>query len=162
MFLTKKQVKALLKVLGDDDSRPLLQQFRFNMTDKGMYITATNSYVLAAYKIGDEHKMLDGYCVARDDLTKWYKLASAKDVLDLDELIQMSTVGEGRYPKWATLVPEGRKEIKSITFNADLLQNLQVLAGQPMEISFTEGSQSPILLNDKHTENVFILMPLKN
>lgn len=139
-MLNKKQAKAILDLLKSKDlnTRPVLQHICIK--DHKWY--ATDGYVLVGGTIkADDNKMVDW-----QTLERWYKLANAKDTLDLSELEADEMYATSQYPDidrlfsgWSTTdnVLELRYNLTLISEACKLLDNQSVKI-----IPMTDGSIS--------------------
>lgn len=162
MQLSKKQVKAFLDVLGKDDSRPTIMRASVQEYEGHMYLVATDSYKLAALYIGDVVTEELSMYIEREDLVKWYKLASNKDSFDYSELKErLQPQGDqDRFPAWQKLVPkEEPTPLPSVYFNARFMLTMEELADSSLKWEFN-GRLGPMLA--KQGNSIYIVMPLKS
>ena len=101
-----------------------------------------------------------GKFVSRQSLTRWYKLASVKDILGTEELLSMAeSVESMHYPQWQPLVERHKPESTTcIAFNAQYAVMLAKLAGS--NLSFTLQGNSGAMLARQH-DSSYLLMPLR-
>jgi hypothetical protein len=90
--MNKSQVKALLDVISTDEIRSVLTYALIDEFEGRLMLIATDGYALAAIALANTDKELcalhKGKLVSRQSLTRWYKLASAKDILSTEELLR--------------------------------------------------------------------------
>ena len=174
MNLTKKQVKAFLEVLSSDDARPVLTQASIELYNDVSHLVATDGYTLAAIPVNGVSDMI-GRRIEREDLVKWYKLASNKDIFTDENVRELAkevytdfgekdTEGKlyGKYPEWQKLVPTGEHgSFSTVSLNAKYLLTMQTLVGQDegIEMQFYGDKFSPVVI--KHDGILCLVMPLK-
>lgn len=161
MNLSRRQVKALLDVVSADEMRPILCRAEVQLFEDRPYLVATNSYMLAAIKLPEAFTDLVGHSITRQDLVKWYKLATGRDQFTEDNVRELATVHDGKYPEWQRLVPTGEAvPMSSMVFNADYCATMQVLADtKGLEWKYF-GALAPMLA--KTADKILIVMPMKN
>lgn len=136
MQLTKQQIKALLEVLSSDEVRPILTQASIELYNDVTHLVATDSYKLVAIPVNGVSDMV-GKRIPREELVKWYKLASNKDRFTDDNVRELATIDpeeHGKYPDWQKLVPkedEEKSQQTSIGVQASYLVTMEKLADQP-------------------------------
>lgn len=156
MKLTRKQVKAYLDVLSNDDYRPALCRAAISLKDGKPYLAATNSYILAALKLDDSYSELVGKCVLREELVKWYKLADGKSVLTDDVLKDMLVDNAEKFPGWDALVPKSTTATESIGFHPKYAVALCAVADQDLNWKLN-GTTGPMLAET--SRGIYMLMP---
>ena len=166
MELNKKQVGALLKVIGKDTSRAILTNAHIDRYDDSYVLVATDGYVLVALKLGDDAEMLMGKNIRRSAIEKWYKLADGKSRLNTEELRHVSgsdyadngSYDESEYPKWQNILPSGdAMGLDELTFNAEYAKNLQDLdGGEGLTYKLHGVLKAMVASNDSGT---YVLMP---
>lgn len=166
MNLNKKQVGALLKVISKDDSRPVLTTAKVDKWGDDVVLVATDGYILCAlYLDSEDASELVGKLIRRDAIEKWYKLATGKDRLTTQELVQVSASDYGdhnsyadyEYPDWTRVVPSGEMESTSLAFNADFAKVLQDLDGEDGLKYTLNGLLGPMVARNER--GVYVLMP---
>lgn len=161
--LTKRQVKSLLEVIANDDTRPILMQSKIDLFEGKPVLVATDSYKMVIFALSDAVLPELGKMIDRSEIVKWYKLANAKDIFTEADLIDLpATTIAGKYPEWQKLVPlsEEIAAQEKMSLNASYLLELGILAGNTgMTLEFY-GRMRPIVCH--FDNNIFILMPLKN
>lgn len=175
MNLTKKQVKAFLEVLSSDNARPVLTQASIRTcTDDVSHLVATDGHMLAAIPVNGVSDMI-GRRIKREDLVKWYKLASTKDVFTDDDVRELAkevytdfgdkdTEGKlyGKYPEWQKLVPTGeRAAFTGVNLNVKYLATAQNVLGTDhgIEMQFYGDKFSPVVIKNDGT--LVLVMSLK-
>lgn len=134
MNLTKKQVKAFLEVMSSDDSRPVLTQASIELYNDISHLVATDSYKLVAIPVTGVSDMI-GKRIPREELVKWYKLASNKDYFTDENVRELATIDpeeSGKYPEWQKLMPTEEEEPFAQTgmgVQASYLLTMENLAG---------------------------------
>lgn len=167
--LKKKQVGALLKVMGKDDMRPILASVYIDRWNDGIVMVATNGYVMAILPLDvEDAEPLVGKMIRREAIERWYKLATGKSRLNTMELVQIASddygqygsYREGAYPQWTNVVPSGIADgAQEIGFNADLAKVLQDLDGNDGLAWTVYGKLQPLMAS---TDNgTYLLMPIK-
>lgn len=167
--LNKKQVGALLKVMGKDESRAILTSVYIDKWGDDTVLVATNGYIMAILQLDPEDaEPLVGKMIRREAIERWYKLATGKSRLNTMELVQVSSDdyaqhGEyqtGEYPRWQSVVPSGVADgADEIAFNADLAKTLQDLDGSEGLMWTVYGKLRPLMAN---TDNgTYLVMPVK-
>lgn len=167
--LTKKQVGALLKVMSNDTSRPILNGVHIDEYKGKHVMVATNGYILTALEL-DVENPLDfkmGTFVRRSALEKWYKLATGKNRLTTEELVKVSAEDyadnngyqQGQYPDWKNILPDEKGiETLELTFNADYMKTMQDLADKPLTYRFN-GKLGALVA--KNNNDLYVIMPLR-
>lgn len=158
MNLSKKQVSYLLKVVSSDYTRPVLCGVYIDEYKGDTVVVATDGYVLVMLKAPDLKEHV-GQFIAREEIVKWYKLASYKDNFD-GSIQAMYSELFSNYPQWQKIVNKIEKAaVDSITFNEDYVYNMCKLAGTPLTWTMN-GKNGAITSTDKH-DNMYVVMPLK-
>jgi hypothetical protein len=156
MQLTRQQVKALLNVLSSD--RPILTHTAISEYKGHIYLVATNSYTLSAIRLEDSLKELIGKSIDREDIIKWYKLASGKDMFTSETVRELAQDIDGTYPQWQPLIPTESEAIKQIGLDAKLLLVLQELAGgNNLTLQFY-GDTKPVVAYSG--DDIYLIMPI--
>ena len=167
--LNKKQVGALLKVMGKDDMRPILASVYVDKWGDDTVMVATNGYIMAILPLDNEDaEELVGKMIRREAIERWYKLATGKSRLNTMELVQVASEDygqhgsyrEGNYPTWQSVVPSSIADgADTIAFNADLAKTLQDLDGSDGLVWTVYGKLQPLMAS---TDNgTYLLMPRK-
>lgn len=165
-MLSKKQVKALLEVISDDEARPVLTTALLDEHDGRAVLIATDSYKMAIIDLemeGDfpEFVPVKGNLIARQSLVTWYKLAAAKDYINNEQLIDMSEkpAEHMKWPEWKQILKvEDGAGLYRMSFNAQYAATLQTLAGQPLQYDVV-SDHSPMIAKDH--ANTYVLMPCR-
>lgn len=166
--MNKKQLGAFLKVMSKDDSRPILCTAKVDRYKDDLVMVATDGYVLAAVKLDEDARELEGKLIRRSALEKWYKLATGKSRLTSDELISVSSddygqnggYQDGDYPQWQNLVPQTEPEGQdTMHFNADFFKTIQDLDGQNSVRVKLYGRLSPMVFETER--GLYLAMPMK-
>lgn len=163
MRLSKKQVKALLEVVSSDVSRPVLCHASVSEYKDELYLTATDSYKLVALKLSDVITKDDiNKVVSRDDLVKWYKLASSRDYFTEETLSDLLKAPETQYPLWGNIMPVS-EQIPQTQFivNANYLLTMQTIAETQGLTWRLYDKFAPLVANDRN-DNIYLVMPLKS
>lgn len=154
MQVNKKQVKAILDILSKDDARPALM----DMFVQDGYLYATDAFHLL--RVPTELK--NGKAISSRDLLKTYKLASSKDMIELDDLARVSTVD---YPKnIKEMLPKDRLEKFSVALNSKYIDNLSRAIGDTgLKFTFTGSGLSPVLVTGESVYHSIdgLIMPIK-
>ena len=158
MNLSKRQVKALLDIMSDDKTRPAICQAWIDKRGDKQVLVTTDGYHLVVLntELGPRHV---GKVVTRDELVKWYKLATAKDVLTNGRLADMLTEPEHNYPRWEQLIPTEPEQLSTFTLNARYLTNLETVNGQPLTYK-SYGRLRPFVAENEN--GLFVIMPIKD
>lgn len=160
MQLSKKQLKNLIDVISSDDTRPALTHLAVTKIGEGIYLTATDGYHLAALRVSNDWEpYLEKGGIPRAELVKWYKLATAKDVLTEQELFTMITEMDKPFPPIADIADNLRGTITKIGLNMVYCLRMQELAGHPLQWTFGTSHLSPAIARDDG--NIYIVMPVK-
>ncbi|WP_139319457.1 hypothetical protein [Gordonia sp. CNJ-863] len=157
--LTKKQVGALLKVLSSDISREVLTELSVSKDESGhTVLVATDGYVLAVLPAGDFSDIADK-TISRDALTRWYKLASTKDLLTSEELHELAGEPAGVYPNWLRQIRDATPgAIEQVILNPDYLVTMEKLAGDGL--AYTTHGQLGALVASREGAR-YVVMPKK-
>lgn len=167
--LNKKQVGALLKVVGKDSIRPILENIKIQEHEQKIYAVATNSYVGAALELdAEDAEPIKGKLIRRSALEKWHKLATGKNRLTTQELVEVSSQDyadngsyeEGDYPNILEIIPEHdvTEPIERLGVNAEYYKILQDLADKPLHYNFHGAIRGVTAVNEG---DLFIIMPIK-
>jgi DNA polymerase III sliding clamp (beta) subunit (PCNA family) len=162
--MNKSQVKALLDIISTDEIRPVLTYALIDEFEDRLMLVATDGYALAAIVLANADKELcalyKGKLISRQSLTRWYKLASAKDILSTEELLSMAESIEAmHYPQWQPLVKSHKPESTTcIAFNAQYAVMLAKIAGS--NLTYTLQGNTGSMLARQH-DSSYLLMPLR-
>jgi hypothetical protein len=170
-MLNKSQVRSFLEVISSDESREVLTYAYIDLYKGRPVLVATNSYILAAIYLPDELKEHVGKFISRADITRWYKLAKAKDMLGANDLLEMASGDKPfKYPDWQRLIdsqeeqgPERSGATDKISFDAKYAMTLQSLAGQQLVYTLhgRRGVMVAVGLENKWRETgLYLLMPM--
>ena len=166
MNLTKKQVKAFLEVLSSDDTRPILTQASIELHNDHTYLVATDAYKLAAILVNGVSDMI-GKRIPREELVKWYKLASNKDYFTDENVRELATLDpeeHGKYPEWQKLMPKDDQEKSqqtSIGVNASYLLTMENLAQERTGSGMYWDCYNNTMLVNRSNDNYYIVMELR-
>lgn len=167
--LNKKQVGALLKVMGKDSSRPVLENLYVTTINDKLSVIATDGYLMAVLEIDAEDGMvLNNKCIRRSAIEKWHKLATGKDRLNTNELIKISAQDyadnngyyDGSYPDITSILDnsdKGEATLK-IVFNAEYMKIVQDLAGKPLQYKLNGVLGA---LRADNEGDIYLIMPIK-
>lgn len=162
--MNKSQVKALLDVISTDEIRPVLTYALIDEFEDRLTLIATDGYALAAIALANTDKELcalyKGKLISRQSLTRWYKLASVKDILGTEELLGMAeSIESMHYPQWQSIAKNHEPENTTrIAFNPQYVVTFTKLAGS--NLSFTLKGNGGAMLA-RHDDNLYLLMPLR-
>lgn len=164
MNLTKKQVKAFLEILSSDNVHPILTQASIELYNDVTHLVATDSYKLVAIPVNGVSDMI-GKRISREDIVKWYKLASNKDRFTDENVRELATLNpeeHGKYPKWQDLVPTGEKTAFTQTIlNVNYLMTIQNLFEVPgLTLEFYGDKFGPVVV--RNNGMLGLIMPLKS
>lgn len=163
MELTKQQIKEVLNIFKRADGRLPLQHFAITKEFETTYLVATDSYILIAYELDNSFDDLVGKGITYDDLNKWYKLASTKDMFTSETIREFELVPV-EYPKWQALIQDklNPTETTSTMFNTELLTPITKLAtnGTSCHVTFN-GDMNPIDIKVTNNSGYAVIMPLK-
>ena len=167
--MNKKQVGALLKVMGKDESRAILNSVYIDKWGDDTVLVATDGYVMAILQLDPEDaEPLVGKMIRREAIERWYKLATGKSRLTTQELVEVASEDygqhgsyqEGTFPDWTKVVPSGVADgAQEIGFNADLAKVLQDLDGSDGLLWTVYGRLQPLMANTSN--GTYLLMPMK-
>ena len=121
MELTKKQVNNIIKVLKTGEKRRSIFK-NIQGTNEGWAITDSHQ----AYYFNTGHDN-SGKIIKFDTLEVWYKLASAKDTLDLDTL--ESEEGETMDLLQVFESVSNDEKVNNVYLNAEFLNTAQLICG---------------------------------
>ena len=166
--MNKKQVGAFLKVMGKDESRPVLMRAKIDTLNDKPVLVATNGYVISAVYLDEDAMELVGKHIRREALEKWHKLATGKsrltgnelqDVLG-DDYAQHGSYLESNYINWKNAMPAGEPEAQvDMKFNADLFKIVQDLDGEgALHVKFY-GKLAPMVFESDN--GYYLIMPMK-
>lgn len=161
--LNKRQVKSLLDIISKEEHRHVINCVTVQEVDGKFYLVATDSYKMALLAVESEELLkFKDKLLNRGALTKWYKLASAKDYLTEDTLAKMfgeeSDLVGGDYPRVEGLINITPTPVDGFKFNASYMLSLETLnRGEPLEYK-TSGYRSPAIA--EHDGNKFVIMPI--
>lgn len=162
--LNKRQVKSLLDIISKEEHRHVINCVTVQEVDGKFYLVATDSYKMALLAVESEELLkFKDKLLNREALTKWYKLASAKNYLTEDTLAKMfeeeSKQVSGDYPRVEGLINITPTPVDGFKFNASYMLSLETLnSGKPLEYK-TSGYASPAIA--EHDGNKFVIMPVK-
>ena len=162
--LSKRQVKSLLDIISKEEHRHIINCVTVQEVDGKFYLVATDSYKMAMLEVESEELLkFKDKLLNREALTKWYKLASAKNYLTEDTLAKMfgeeSNLVSGDYPRVEGLMNVTPTPVDGFKFNASYMLSLETLnGGEPLEYK-TSGYASPAIA--EHDGNKFVIMPVK-
>lgn len=165
MNLRRKQIKALLDVMGSDKTREPLTRCVIDKLDDQYYLVATDGYKLVALKLKSEinGEALENRHIKRNDLITYYKLADTNSVFNeqtIAELSKMTLSGDQKFPMWqdvykSIIAKQNPKD--NILFNANYLITMQILNDNiPINYKISELA----LFNNEN--NIYIVMGLKD
>lgn len=164
MKLTKRQVMNILKELKKaKKGRTVLENMAVQKHDNGKYhLTYTNSYMVVYIPLEENEKVKPGI-IPFDKIDVWYKLATAKDFIDTDWIIENTEEDSyNKYPDTEKFIGTESTEIEKIALNAELLNNLQLVFGTVgVDLEFT-GQYKPINVTSSKTDIFAILLPMRN
>ena len=156
MELSKKQVKALLEVISSDKTRHILCNAYVDTYKDKTVLVATDNYTLVAL---DAPTLQPGRFIHRDELTKWYKLAGAKDILTDEVAHEMSRDDDLNYPKWQEVIAKVQTTpMTNVLLNAKYMMTLETLKGEHLNLKL-HGATAPMI--DDTTNNLYLIMPIK-
>lgn len=161
--LNKRQVKSLLDIISKEEHRHIINCVTVQEVNGKFYLVATDSYKMAMLEVESEELLkFKDKLLNRGALTKWYKLASAKDYLTEDTLAKMfgeeSDLVGGDYPRVEGLMNVTPTPVDGFKFNASYMLSLETLnGGEPLEYK-TSGYRSPAIA--EHDGNKFVIMPI--
>lgn len=160
LALTRKQMKAFLNVMAKDEARPALCRASVEIYDGEPVLVATNGYMLAALKLGDECSGAVGLCVMRKELIKWYKLAERKDIFTEEQLLEILEENDVEFPKWQKAIPpiESAEGVERLSFNGAYANTLEILNDCPLEFVMHGRVGALVAENSKA---ILVLMPLR-
>lgn len=163
-MLSRKQVKSLLEVMGNDGIREILECAYIDIYKGRTVLVACDAYKLVALNIPDAegNAIKVGERVPRDALVRWYKLAKASDTFTTADIAELSVEG-APYVPWQEVLAEKTTDvgaaITAVAFNAAYALSLQGVAGEPLTYKLN-GTDGPMCAN---TDNgSYVLMPLRN
>lgn len=162
MKLTKRQVMNIIKELKKMKNRAVLQDMAIQKHDNGKYyLTYTNSYMAVYIPLEENEKVKPGI-IPFEKIDVWYKLATAKDFIDTDWIIDNTEEDpDNKYPDTERFINTEFTEIERITLNAELLNNLQLVFGtKGVDLDFT-GQYKPINVTSSETDIFAILLPMR-
>jgi hypothetical protein len=161
--LNKRQVKSLLDIISKEEHRHIINCVTVQEVDGKFYLVATDSYKMALLVVDSEELLeFKDKLLNREVLTRWYKLASAKDYLTERTLVGMFKDGDnlvsGDYPRVEGLMNVTPTPVDGFKFNASYMLSLETLnGGEPLEYK-TSGYRSPAIA--EHDGNKFVIMPI--
>lgn len=164
--ISQKQIKALLKVMWHDETRPVLASLAF----KDKALVATDGYVLVALNIESDWQDRYGgdekgdYIVPMQKLKDWCKTHTSKAELSVEELWDMAEQLD-YYPEWRRLSEvEVSKEVRNGIFPQPLFNT--ALLGTVMNVFLNEhmtmsiyGEKTPLKLSNNKGD-IALVMPL--
>jgi len=167
--LNKKQIKEVISVLNSiSDVRPALKHLCVQKLNNHNMLCLCDALMIVAYEVEVEDDKID-YAIKLDELIKWYKLSSSKDVIDIN-WINNNLVKISNYPRLDRLVlfNEDRKiePISTIAVDASRLNSVQKMLcsdnteHQCLNYIFT-GSMKPIYLELHKSINFGLVLPLR-
>lgn len=152
--INKNQLKAMLS-LTDKKNPPALR----TMALVGGYLCATDGYAGAMIKLMDG---VDATIVLdREQVEKYIKALSAKDVTDYEDLVKLEMELPPVYPDLRRVVPTGEYHHDQVPINPELLiKVVKAMGEEPVDITFRKGLQAAILKNN--SGDIGIAMGLKD
>lgn len=162
MNLSKKQVKGILNILKSKE----------NVYRRGLQVVTidkkrafvSDGFSLLAIPLSKEYPDLE---VHHEKLTRWYKLASARDTLKEDELIALAEKPELSPMKFEKIIDELKDFdlTQEINFDSKILSNLiQALGGTDERIKLKfRGKLGVISVQSlsAHEEMEAIILPIR-
>lgn len=159
MNLSKRQVKALLDVMSSDDTRPGICQAWVDERNGKRVLVAVDGYHLVALNTELDSKQV-GKVITREDLTKWYKQATAKDSFTDKVANDLLTERLHRYPdNWTSFIPTEPEQMGVFTLNARYLTDLETVNDYPLTYK-TYGRLRPFIAETD--SGLYIIMPIKD
>lgn len=165
--MNKKQVGALLKVMGKGNMRPALNVGYVDKYNDRVVLVATDGYKLAAVYMDGADELI-GKNIRREAIERWYKLATGKDRLNGEELVRVSSEDysmhgeyqDTEFPEWQRLMPTHEPEPQeAMRFNADFFKVVQDLDGSEGVKVELYGRLAPMVV--KGDIGTYMVMPLK-
>lgn len=160
--------------MSSDDSRPILQQANIDLYNDVTYLVATDSYKLVALPV-DGVSDIVGHRIEREDIVKWYKLASNKDRFTNDTVRELAkpTYTDfsekdtevklyGKYPQWQSLIPTGEKTALTETaLNANFLVTVQNLFDSSgLTLQFYKDKSGPVVV--RNNGMIGLIVPIRS
>lgn len=165
-MFTKRQIKALLEVLANDNTRPALEHAYLDTYNDKPVLVATDSYKLITVYLeggGDlDWPKLAGRSISREDLTRWYKLASNSDRLQTEDIVTMAQdrSDDFKYPDWQKIIGQTKPaSADQISFNAKYTLILETLADCHLCYELN-GPNNPLIA--QNNSGLYLIMPLRS
>lgn len=116
---TQKQIKGLLENLSKDTLRPALCNVYVDQESKNL--VATDGYTMVVLPIDLDKDLGKGdHYILRKSLEDWTKLHKQKDTISSDELVDMVSTQDCRFPDYQYLLNMASKENESSQIDLDL------------------------------------------
>ena len=170
MELSKRQVGAFLKIMGNDTLYPQYMGAYIDKLGNDVVLVTTNRHSVAIlYTEIDEFYI--GDIINRKSIETWYKLASGKQKFTSEVAQELANVAE-KMPQipdnirenWSKIVPLGRGDLtefqdnRTISFNAELGVQLQILDNVGYMQYTMNGKLKPLVA--KSERGIYGLMPI--
>lgn len=167
--MNKKQVGALLKVMGKDPLRPALSVGRVMKHDGRTVLAVTDGYKLAIVYMDGAEEMF-GKQVRRSAVEKWYKLATGKSRLTGEELVDVlaedfadnNSYDDSNFPDITNILDKldnAKVEQDAMTFNAEFMKIMQDLDGADNLSVELYGKLEPMVIRTDY--GIYMVMPMK-
>jgi len=159
MELKRKQVKALLDVISNDDSRAISAAF-IDKHENDVYLVATDGYKFAALKLEAKAEIVAGQFVNREKITTWFKLANSKSVFTSETVVELAGNDVmGKFPEWQKHIDmPAIQQMPVVRMNAKYYLTMCELAGN-LSLGLSNHGVSQFMA--KENDNYYIVMGLK-
>lgn len=165
--MNRKQVGAFLKIMSNDQVRPVLCTAYVDVFRGKTVLVTTDSYILSAVYIPDVDEDMIGKIITRKAIEIWYKLADGKSYFDSETIRELVLDDERnnrntdmQYPKWQSIVERlEQSAVDTISFNADYAKKVQDLNGTAGLTLVLNGKLGGMVCDNDIAYS--IIMPLK-
>jgi hypothetical protein len=159
MELNKKQVKALLDIIPNGVHEQAVLKTLYIDTYMGKTVAvATNGDVLVAIEASALASHV-GKFMLRDELLKWYKLASTRSILTSVEIASLLVEDDMKYPNWQVLISNLTPQPSTtVDVNPSYLVKMEELAGESLRWTM-HGDVKPYIASNEVGK--YVVMPLK-
>lgn len=148
-MITKKQVKAILDLFKEPNikHRDNFRYVRFNKVNDEQCLELTNSYIAVRLNFEFDESLMDKY-VSINHLEKWYKLASAKDILtksDFSEINENHLRSDEQFPSLDSIFNQEPRESAGAALSAKRLEMMSRILDSDfcdLEMTSLNGSEN--------------------
>jgi len=172
MELSKKQVGAFLKIMGNDNLHPQYMGAYIDILGSDVVLVTTNRHSIAILYTEIEQGYV-GRTISRKTIETWYKLANGREKFTSEVVQKLAdndiepmehTIDDIIRNNWGQIVPLGKGDLtefqdnRVISFNSELGVQLQVLDNVGYMCWTINGKLKPLV--HKSERGIYGLMPI--